>query len=101
MTAIEDHARVSSEAEQELAGQPICQRDRGTTTRVTGDLRPGRSDLVSDASASNSHLPHGNCEHNENDSLLCPAEKAWLRALPIRGAKPSQQGRVARHSHCA
>jgi hypothetical protein len=87
MTAIEDHGRVPSEAEQELAGQPICQQDRGTTTRATGGLSVGRERPRMAASASNSHLPQVNCKHNENDAQFCLAEKAWLRARPIGGAR--------------
>ena len=79
MTAIDDHGRVSSEAEQELAGQPICQRDRGTNTELQGTYGSAGATSYSDAGASNLYLSQVNCRYNENYSQLCPDQKAWLR----------------------
>jgi hypothetical protein len=45
MTAIEDHGRVSSEGEHELAGQPTCQRDRARPSGLQGTI--GRAGAIS------------------------------------------------------
>src|SRR5215469_4150462 len=60
MTAIDNHGRVSNEAEQEL------------------DVRTALEAISEEAdpdSPSGPHLPQEGCERNENDSQLCLAHR--------------------------